>query len=121
MARRTCGSCGVVDESVCARCSKEHSGWIPKKVDRVALGERLAQSDWFQLLNPRTGLFVKVRLSDGKVIHKLTKGKFKNIPLYVRDESELELEAVVRDYFPDSMVDNILGKVKVDLSGDINE
>lgn len=108
----------MVDRGICVRCSKEHSCWIPKKVDKVALGERLSRSDWFQLLNLKSGLFVKVRLSDGKIVFKQSVGAYKNIPLYVREESELELEMVAREFLPDSMVDNLLGKVKVNMGGD---
>ncbi|MHA1285831.1 MAG: hypothetical protein ACTSPB_00380 [Candidatus Thorarchaeota archaeon] len=114
---RTCGSCGVVDRSVCAVCDKEYSRWIAKKVDDVALSERMDRSDWFQLLNPRTGMYVKIRLSDCKTIHKKSEGAFKNIPLYVREDIE-EAERMAREFLPASMVDNILGKVKVDSSGD---
>jgi len=92
-------------------CDKEHSRWVHKKIDAVALGERLARSDWFQLLNPRTGLYTKIRLSDCKMVHKKSEGAFKNIPLYVRDECELQ--RVVREFLPDTMVDNILGEIEV--------
>jgi len=110
---KLCGNCGEVDRSVCARCNKEHSCWIPKKVDAVALGERLARSDWVQLLNPRTGMYVKIRLSDCKMVHKKSEGAFKNISLYVREDIE-EVERVAREFLPDSMVDNLLGEVEVD-------
>lgn len=112
--KKLCGNCGTLDRSVCARCSKEHSGWSPKPV--VGVEERLGRSEWIQLLNPRTGHYVKIRLFDAKVVHKKSMGMFKNIPLYIR--GKLVSEKVMCEFLPEGMIEPYVGKF---VGGEVDE